>query len=490
MELIKRYREKIYFLCLFFVLFIFFYIAHPLTIFDSDDWLYLYSERVAIPIIHGWNPGKVLPEFIMPLMAFLASYVVYPISGNFVDSLALVFGLLLCIVLLVYFYYAYRVLIYKTNIDKTKALFILTIFVIFHFLAYKIDDYNNEHVFYSNDVTCIFHYTIPTLLNFILVFYFILNDDLKDINSYSVLKKSVLLLLVYLAVFSCMFGSQVIAIYSTYILLKELIDYLKKKDVFIKRVIANYPHFLIIFMWFAFALFELTGERADVVGATLSYKTFISCLNRFIDKYTHLNRYVLIMLGISIILGIILCIKRNKNYIGLLIEILVIFILSSLYLLLLNTKLNGGYLRSDTYIVTSIIIFIFICFTLATFIKDYEKVFVLVPLIILVLFAEFNVRNDRIFKDSNQLGDSKLAKAIDNYIIESVDEAIKRGSDSLDLYLPKMNDGDNFPLAIYGGDRYAKALRKLNVTDKLIEVNVIVDENLSLEDIRYKLNVE
>lgn len=82
------------FLAIFISMFIFFTGAHPLIIYDGDDWANLSHMRHFIPMWHGFNPIKILPETLMPLVGYLSGYVVTPIVKNYVVSVTIVSALL------------------------------------------------------------------------------------------------------------------------------------------------------------------------------------------------------------------------------------------------------------------------------------------------------------------------------------------------------------------------------------------------------------
>lgn len=346
MDFFKKHSEKIYFIVLLVFLFAFFYIAHPLIIYDSDDWSYIYLNRNAIPLPFSWNPSKVLPETLMPLSAFLGAYLIYPIMGDYIYSLALLFAIVFISILMVYFWYAYKLIIKKTGVSKSVALWLLTIFVILHFLAYRSSILSSdEYVLYSMNVTCIFNYTIPAILNLILVFYIEVNDGIKDVKEYGIYKSTILLFFIYLAIFSGMFGSQGIAIYSTFNLIYALIKYLKDKKDIKKVLYENLTHFVIVAMWLIMALNESTGTRAASVEGTMSFGLFATCVKTFFSRYISLNYFVVFTIIICIVLGIILLIRKEKKYISILCELSFLFLVSGLYLILVNTKLGGGLLQ-------------------------------------------------------------------------------------------------------------------------------------------------
>lgn len=96
-------------IALFLVLFIYFTQITPLLPFDADDWSTLGTMRLPIPLWGVFNPSKVLPEVIGPLVGEIAAYVVYPISKNYVDSILFTQAVLvsLCVATLLYLFYLF-----------------------------------------------------------------------------------------------------------------------------------------------------------------------------------------------------------------------------------------------------------------------------------------------------------------------------------------------------------------------------------------------
>lgn len=92
------------FLAIFISMFIFFTGAHPLIIYDGDDWANLSHMRHFIPMWHGFNPIKILPETLMPLVGYLSGYVVTPIVKNYVVSVTIVSALLVSSFITMYIY--------------------------------------------------------------------------------------------------------------------------------------------------------------------------------------------------------------------------------------------------------------------------------------------------------------------------------------------------------------------------------------------------
>ena len=98
----KRIMEVLFFLILIIFTYIFFRVIHPLIVFDTDDWWYIYFSRKAIPMPGTWNPARVLPEILMPLVSEIASYTLYPITNDFIGSLATVHALVVSLFVIIY----------------------------------------------------------------------------------------------------------------------------------------------------------------------------------------------------------------------------------------------------------------------------------------------------------------------------------------------------------------------------------------------------
>ena len=73
----------IYGLVIFSALLLFFTVINPLVVYDADDWMYIYTLRKPIPMMHVWNPTKVFPETAMPAVSYFGAFVINPIINNY-----------------------------------------------------------------------------------------------------------------------------------------------------------------------------------------------------------------------------------------------------------------------------------------------------------------------------------------------------------------------------------------------------------------------
>ena len=73
----SRHKDVLLFSGIFLVLFVFFYVAHPLILFDSDDWEMCSYFRRPLPMPGGYNGIKVFPETLFPILTEIAANFVY-----------------------------------------------------------------------------------------------------------------------------------------------------------------------------------------------------------------------------------------------------------------------------------------------------------------------------------------------------------------------------------------------------------------------------
>lgn len=84
---IECFEQKKWIILTFFLFLVFFLLIHPLYIFDTDDWINIGRERPLYPSHYYFNPIKVLPEILYPLISVSSVRILYPLTGDFVGSI-------------------------------------------------------------------------------------------------------------------------------------------------------------------------------------------------------------------------------------------------------------------------------------------------------------------------------------------------------------------------------------------------------------------
>ena len=484
---LKNKNQLILIVVIFISLILFFTIWHPLYIYDTDDWTYISIQRQFYPTLKQYNPTKVLPETLYPFATKLGLILFYPIINDFIASMAIAYALVLSILITFYVFSYMNILKFLELKDKfSNSLIILTILLL-HFLIFK----ENEYWFYGGSVNLIFNYTIPMLLNALIVNSVFLSDTNESLLIPS--KKRFILticiwLLVYLCINSNMWHSIILisciggkCLISLYLTLKEL------KDSAIRGLCkfgcANKCKILIIVCWLLTIGIESQGSRAKAVGDHTFFlmESIISFINSLqkIQTWFWLCSLCIFLLSMFILYG-------NKNDIRIIIKNVFYFEFISLsitiiYMILLGAKVNPSYLQAVNTMISWLFWIILIDVTsFCIIIWQYRQLVYTIPIIFLCMLIGLFFKT---FKDNYMENcPPNIIKALDENIINQVKNEEKRGNNKVYVKVPKYNNESNWPIVIsYGGDRISMSLYRLGVTKSYIRINLIADETINKE---------
>ena len=121
----------LYFILLFIVLYIFYRYVHPVIPWDGDDWYTISAindYNYCIPSIGyaGYLPQQVSTRFFWGMFgsffAYLAAFVVYPFSGDYIMSFAVVTAVYLAALISTTIVFLYKLLFGITKNVSTSLL--------------------------------------------------------------------------------------------------------------------------------------------------------------------------------------------------------------------------------------------------------------------------------------------------------------------------------------------------------------------------------
>lgn len=486
MQLKNKVQSLFVFGGVFIVLYIFFTRIHPLIIYDTDDWTYISSTRDAFPLMESWNPGRILPEILMPLCASVATWVLYPITGDYIMAMAYIFAFVLCLTIVIYIYMFKLMLDKKMNCDKHISIFVAIISLLLHFMIFRKFPHDNVYAFYAIDVTCYFYYIIPSLLNIILIFTLELYPELFRLDTKHILRTGFMFLVIYLAIFSNLFSSYIIAIWAG---IKMIIPFQLKKHTkevaflrhFFKKYLLN---IVIICLWIVSMIYELNGGRAHSLNQTADtfpLKKTIIFATDFLKKINLL--FVLLFIVLLIVQWVILHTKyfNFKELSDFAKEIFIFELLSIVYLIMLCAKTKAEYITRTEIIFGPVAVLIFaFCTMLVILINSLPKIAVALPLLCCIIFFDINI-TEQTFLESNTKGvDWKIAYQIDNYIIQQIKQAEDEGKIEVQLHVPFYASGDNWPQALPAASRFSQSLYKHGIISREMKVIMIPDKNINL----------
>lgn len=474
-------------------LFTFFTVAHPLYIYDTDDWTYISYSRHGWPTVSQWNPTKVLPETLMPLTAELGIRFIMPFTGDYIESMAIAFAAVLVLFISGYVYMFAKAIQKLFEIKTELAVVITAAFVLYHFLPFSVHTSGNRYLLYGGSVNCTFNYLIPGLLNAAIVMWF--TGQKNEIKFKPSLSTGLFILLVYLALNSNMFHSIILASYAG---TNIMISFTEKGALSSKRFKSkakeNIVWILIELVWFAMLTFEVRGARAARSSVKLLDLPVMDTLKKFKNSFMDMNKLFWVSMFGFICLGILVYginrYKKNiqnheERYMKAVVKIVISFLITWIYLILLCAKVSPGYITNNLVEISWIFwIMLWAFISLGYIFVKIPKLSVCIPIFVYILIFE-TVIDGKTYAENNVAGfDSATVKALDENIIKQIIEAEECGQRDVTVYIP-VHPSQDWPMALsYGGGRIATSLfrhgiitHKMNV---ILEMDPVVNEKFHL----------
>ena len=441
-------------LCVFSILAIFFLRICPVIPYDGDDWYFAGAMRWPFPLWGVFNPTKVLPETIEPFCGYIAAYIVYPITGDYVASLSYTMGFCIACISFAFCFSLYMYLIRKIKVSNHKALAVEFIILLSLFLVFKQRTSESFYALWSSDVNCCFNYVVPGLINGITVFVLEIYSSLEK-DRRNTIRSGALLIGVYFSVFSNIELSIIIAVYAGVKILEYILTTNSNWNKVIHKGLFtdNKWYWGILLTWLISLVYELNGGRARVLSNSSFWaQGFKDTIRQMIAFAKNINpifgALAIITIVAAIILSTIGSAKGNefdKVIRNTLRKSIFTGIIISIYLLLLFTKLGGGYAsRPDCMWAIQFAAYWILAISLAEVITKCKAIRMVIPLcVILMTISTFNINNPYISSHGGR--DYATCKAIDDYIIEQIVEADRNGQSYVEVRVPLEQSNDNWP---------------------------------------------
>lgn len=487
----KAVGRIIWFALVFCTLFIWFTQVHPLVVYDSDDWVFLSYIRRGFPVWGDWNPSRVLPETLMPLVCSVSAHLLYPWTGNYIGSImwgsALVVSLCITVYVICFTKMVERVFSLTSGESVTVSVF----FFLLHFLVFRSEGCANQYMFYCWDLTCYYFYLIPSLLNASLVMIMIKNKDFDVFmqEKENGIQKGLFLLAVYLAVFSNLPCSGILAAFSGCKVLFALLELAKKERKTETSKESTLLHAGILILWFISAIFELSGGRAESVsgsGITL-FQSIQNIVSFLIHPTVYTSKAFLLMAFMTIVLAVTFSMIYPKKdpasgvFCRLFTELLVCGAALLVYMLLLMAKVDWASVYRAEYLFG--LFFYLILITMASLcflLKKSRNTMLAVPILLYVMLSCINTTGQT-FRDSNMRNmPADTWMRIGNDMVSQFVEADLRGDAHIYLYVPVSDKDMNWPLFEgYNGFAIGDTLYEHGVTSRRIEFTVVPDMEMN-----------
>lgn len=462
---------------------------HPFVVVNRDDWYYMSNARQLLPMPWYWNPARVMPEITMPLFGGLAAYLIYPLTGDYVNSLSISCALAFASFLALYVGMFRRFIQKRFQLPFSASVFVSAFFFLFHFYAFRTAPSGNVTVLYANTPTSLFYYSIPTFLNLAVLLYLETLDDVRALwDPKRALRTSLVLLGIYLAIFSNLYSSIVLAVYVGVKALLSAIRLLgnKRERDFKAYLRDNFTYLLIVALWAMSALLEYFGGRSRDLQSTVRYsKGVLLSLRGFIATALTLRKTA-VLLWILLALAVLAVYaadrkKRGKalrNDYRPLLDCLAFTapcaVLSAAFLILLSSKVWVAYIgRSDVWMAILCFVFLFLAACIAFLLKSFPRLTAVAPLALLALACAINTRTLTFVDGTQNQIPASVAKQLSRSLVEEIVAADQRGALSIVLDVPlNASSPINFPFNESAGEALSKTLYAHKIISRQIEITI------------------
>ena len=438
------------------LLIVFFSKVCPVIPFNGDDWFFTGTMRLPIPIWNAFNPVKVLPEVLEPLGGLCAAYIIYPITHDYVASIAGVQAVIISLFITLLFYSFYKFVRIRLKKDERHALIWEFLFVLSFFFVFKKLDGLSYYGFWAPDLNCYFNYIIPGIVNACIVLYMARYENFaEEFGKWSYLKKGFYIVIAYFSIFSSIQLSIILSVYCSYQLLMMLAKAIKNRDTLnIKSFFSESKLYILeLICWSVSLIFELNGFRAEAIGNDnwLTASNIKSVAKNFISLYRQTNKLLIAICTLCVFIVLIKTfihlLKKDeygKKLIGLISASVYIVGVTFAYLFFVYLKAGAGYasVPNATWALLCYIL-IFANIYIISACDLMPKIQIFVPITIAMIFLLTFSLN---FRFRQSVFDYDTAKEIDETIINQIVKADREGKNYVEVQVPYYEDFEsNWP---------------------------------------------
>ena len=472
----------LFFLAIFLYLYVFHTQIHPVYIFSGDDWTYMSRGREAIPSMKEWDPARIFPETVMPTVASFAVYFVKPIVGDYLLSLSVTYAGFLSLVVTVYVFSVYRLMKTLFALSDLQAGVVSTVYLFFHYYCFASLDAENLHLLYVYDLANVFYYMMPTLTNLILLLLLQKAEQRGSRVFRNPLLKGLFFFFLYIALFSHLYCSYLLALYAFLYLIKDLMAGKRGGARFSLRGWArkNALYFVILAGFLISVFMEGGGTRAGNMPEKSSPFPLAETVTILFRRLYYVKKSFLLVTVIIFVAAFCLHyreVRRGEAEDMLFEELKQILVLNAaalflslLYIILLSTVSNPNYVkRMDVLFGPMFFLLTGVVSALSYILKKQSQVIAIIPLALFIGASTIWSIDGRTFRGNEN---PKGWIALENYHIQQFVEADQAGAEKVTLDLVDIYEESWF------GDRIAITLYKHGIVSRRMKVETHVEPEL------------
>lgn len=457
-------------------------VIHPVTIISGDEWINLSSGRQAYPKWGGFNPIKVVPEISLPLFGNIASLIIMPLGFTFFEAIAYLTSFLVASLVVLFLYQFYMLLresaCFSTYVSSVLVIiYLLCLFGLFRTL----NNNNSPYLLWEQNLTCYYHYIVPALMNGALAIYLLRKGGtLQRVMTGNFLIAGLMILAVYLCIFSNIFASVFLAIQCGVVMLLSLLSNRFK----ISGTLTKYPlHVVTLMMWVVSAIFEMNGGRAEMM--TKEHLDISGTISTFASLLKLSDRTFISVLIIGALFGVVSSFIRkpvktanNARY-TFWVSVLS-GIITTIALILVCAKASSNYASRPVAMWGFFMYFIMSSSVgLGLLITKYRQLHYVLPIIILCLANKATSQSHSLKESHNGNVPFSVASAIGQNMINQVKSAVDDNQRIMILHVPKGDDHDNWPFPVTRGKAISETLKSNGIIQRNIEIKIQPDPKLN-----------
>lgn len=468
---------------IFAAMFVFFSQVHPIVLFDGDDWNVISDARVGLPKWGGWNPIKVLPETLFPICGYFAAYVVMPIVGDYLTAFTICAALTVAIFIAVYVTLFILFVEKVLRLDRLSANFFGAIFLLLHFAVFlQHNTQDNLYLFHTTDADCYFNYVIPNLLNAALVMLIVRVDVTKNFFDRVSPRSVGLFFALYLAIFSSVLSSCILAIFIGVELSSRVVP---KKFKLRKFFADNLSLFVVIIFWLISLLFEVNGGRAkSMAHETEFFAQLFDVAATVIQSLLFENRGSALMIFTAVTTLFVFVRRSADSEACELWRVLKKFWLClplwTIYMILVAAKSDATYaLRPDVQFGFFFFVFVIFFAALSFWLRKFPRAAFILPILAFALFTWIFSGKRTLCPSTFNHVPEKICVEVSRHIVNQIIAANKAGLAEVAVTVPKGDDVDNWPHPTYMGENISRTLHAHGIISRRLKVTIQPDVSLN-----------
>lgn len=482
----EKLWETVWYLAVFAFFYIWFAQIHPLIIYDADDWTYIAYVRSATPVWGAWNPAKVFPEVLMPFFSNIILHTLVPFTGDYITGFTVGHALVVSGFITVYTWALTALLRRSFGLSRLTSILTGLLFLIFHFLIFRTEDYGNAYLFRCLDLNCYYNYLLPALLNAIVIMYMMGNPRFEKMMAEAAREKvGIFYILVYFAIFSNLVTSGMLAAFAGSHLLLNLLKTIKrfKLTEYVRR---NSTWLVILVMWIISAIFELSGGRASAARpSSLLHLIWEAayCLKEVLTSCNPLfwgSVFTIIALAV---LQFLLTKNKAEEEKTVLNHLILLFVAGAallIYMLALCAMIwTGNVYRTEYQFPLFFYGFLVVFLALGYLLKKQPKLMLALPLLIIFLASAVNTNgvtfSESLMSDYSAESCADISRDIVNQYVAADEAGLTETTIRIPMHVADPETEDNWPHSVVLLDRIGAALYEQGILSRPISATFVVD---------------